>query len=383
MTSRRVFFLTPGVAAATLAATPKRRGDLPTPALIVELDKFEANLAKMAAHLKQSGLAFRPHAKTHKTPEIAKLCVKAGAVGACAAKLSEAVALSAGGAGGLLITTAVIGRDKIAAGIALARKRPDTIFCVDQLENATDWDAAARAAGIRVNLAIDLWVGRRTGILPGEPALALARHISRLKNVRLQGIQAYSGPSSHTRGFDKRVEASRAAMSEAVDTRALIERDGVACPWLSGGSTGTWNIDPGIKGITELQPGSFLFMDIDYRRIGAKGGEEFDDFQQSLFVISTVISRPKPEMAVVDGGFKAFATDRGYGPELRGRREVKFGFAGDEHGVLTDSGAKVGDRLEFVVPHCDPTVNLYDTIYAVRGETVEAAWPVSARGKSQ
>jgi len=383
MTSRRVFFLTPGVAAATLAAVPKRRQDLPTPALIVELDKFEANLAKMAGHLKQSGLGFRPHAKTHKTAEIAKLCEKAGAVGSCAAKLSEAIALADGGARGLLITTAVIGRDKIAQGIALAKRRPDTIFVIDHTQNADDWDAAARAAGLRVNLALDLWVGRRTGILCGEPSLALARHVSRLKNVRLQGLQAYSGPSSHTRPFEKRVAATQQAMGEAVETRALIERDGIACNWLSGGSTGTWNIDPSIKGITELQPGSFMFMDIDYRRIGAQGAEEFHDFQQSLFVIATVVSRPKPEMAVIDGGFKAFATDRGYGPELRHRPEIKFSFGGDEHGVLTDSGAKVGDRLEFLVPHCDPTVNLYDTIYAVRGDIVEAAWPVSARGKSQ
>lgn len=383
MTSRRVFFLTPGVAAATLAAAPKRREDLPTPALIVELDKFEANLAKMAAHVKQSGLGFRPHAKTHKSAEIAKLCEKAGAVGSCAAKLSEAQALAAGGARGLLVTTAVIGRAKIAAGVELARRRPETVFCVDHAANAEDWDAAARAAGVRVNLAIDLWVGRRTGVMPGQPALELARHLSRLKNVRFQGIQAYSGYSSHTHGFEKREAASKQAMGEAVETRALIESGGIACPWLSGGSTGTWNIDTGIRGVTELQPGSFLFMDIDYRRIGSRGAEEFNDFAQSLFVICTVVSRPKPGMAVIDGGFKAFATDRGYGPELRGRREVKFSFGGDEHGVLTDSGAKVGDRLEFVVPHCDPTVNLYDTIFAVRGDLVEAAWPVSARGKSQ
>lgn len=383
MTSRRVFFLTPGVAAATLKALPKRREDLPTPALIVEVDKLEANLAKMANHLKAAGLAFRPHAKTHKTPEIAKMCQKAGAVGSCGAKLSEAAALAEGGATGLLVTTAVIGRDKIAQGIALAKKRPETIFCVDQAQNASDWDAAARAAGLRVNLAIDLWVGRRTGIECGAPALELARHMSRLKNVRLQGLQAYSGPSSHRRGFEARTAASREAMGEAVETRKLLERDGIACPWLSGGSTGTWNIDPGIDGITELQPGSFLFMDIDYRRIGSREGEEFNDFQQALFVICTVVSRPKPDLAIFDGGYKAFAADRGYGPELRGRRDVKVGFAGDEHGSLAASGAKAGDRLEFVVPHCDPTVNLYDHMYAVRGDEVLAAWPISARGKSQ
>ena len=384
MTSRREFFALP---AALAAAPPKglTRHDLPTPALIVELDTLEQNLDKMSKHLKSKNRAFRPHAKTHKCPEIAKLCIKAGAAGACAAKISEAEALIDGGVTGMLVTSAVIGAPKIRQAAALAKRRPETIFCVDQAQNASDLDEAARSAGVKLNLAIDLFVGRRTGILPGQPSVELARHIAGLKNARLQGIQAYSGYSAHIHGFENRKKTSSDAMAEAVATRRLIERDGIECNWLSGGSTGTWNIDPEIDGITEHQPGSFLFMDIDYRRIGAQGREEFDDFRQSLFVICTVISQAKPDMAVVDGGFKAFATDRGYGPELRGRPDVKYAFGGDEHGVLALNGmsAKVGDRLEFVVPHCDPTVNLYDRIYALRGDKVEAAWAISARGKSQ
>jgi D-serine deaminase-like pyridoxal phosphate-dependent protein len=378
----------PMVLPAAAAAPPKlSRGDLPTPAMIVELDALESNIRKMASHLKAKGRGFRPHAKTHKCSEIGKMLIRAGAVGACAAKLSEAEALSAGGVGGLLITSAVVGRDKLRRAVDLCRRRPETILCVDDLINARDLDAAARAANVKVNAAIDLWVGRRTGIQPGEPAVQLALEISRLKNLSLKGIQAYAGHSSHAKGFESRVKSSREAMRDAVETRRAIEAEGVRCDWLSGGSTGTWNIDPEIDGVTEHQPGSFLFMDIDYMRIGGQSGEVFDDFKTSLFVISTVISKPKPELAIVDGGFKAFATDRGYGPDVRGRSELTYRFAGDEHGALTsangDVGVKVGDRLEFIVPHCDPTVNLYDRIYALRGDQVEAAWTIDARGRSQ
>lgn len=390
MTTRRRFLAAPAALAVAHAAPTSNlkgltRHDLPTPVLIVELDALEQNLDKMSRHLKAAGKGFRPHAKTHKSPDIAKLCMKYGAVGACAAKISEAEALIDGGVTGLLVTSAVIGAPKIKQAVALAKRRPETIFCVDHAQNASDLDEAAGAAGVKLNLALDLYVGRRTGILTGEPSLELARHIAKLKNSRLQGLQAYSGYASHTKGFDNRRKTSQEAMAAAVETRRLIERDGIECKLLSGGSTGTWNIDPAIDGITEHQPGSFMFMDIDYRRIGSQGSDEFNDFKHSLFVIATVISQPKPDSAVVDGGFKAFATDRGYGPEVRNRPDVRFSFGGDEHGVisLTDFKAKVGDRIEFVVPHCDPTVNLYDRIYALRGDKVEAVWAVSARGRSQ
>lgn len=381
-----------GAAAAPLvlpapagAAGRLTRHDLPTPALIVELDALEHNIDKMARHLKAKGRSFRPHAKTHKCSEIARMLIRAGAEGACAAKLSEAEALSAGGVGGLLVTSAVIGKDKINRAADLCKRRPGTILCVDDAANARELDAAAAARKIRMNVAIDLWVGRRTGVLPGEPAVALAKEIARMPNLRLKGIQAYAGHASHTRGFEQRVAASREAMKDAVDTRKAIEAAGIPCGWLSGGSTGTWNIDPDIEGVTEHQPGSFLFMDIDYIRIGGQQGGEFDDFRTSLFVICTVISRPKPDLTIVDGGFKAFATDRGYGPEVRGRKDLTYRFAGDEHGSISSTGAgvKTGERLEFIVPHCDPTVNLYDRLYALRGDRVEAIWPIDARGKSQ
>jgi D-serine deaminase-like pyridoxal phosphate-dependent protein len=254
---------------------------------------------------------------------------------------------------------------------------------VDDAENARQLNEAA--AGVKLNVAIDLWVGRRTGIAPGAPAVALAEEIARLKNLKLAGLQAYCGYAAHVNGFEKRSQSSREAMAKAVETRRMLEAKGIACPWVSGGSTGTYNIDSAIEGVTEIQPGSFLFMDMDYRRIGGQGGALYEDFQPSLFVISTVVSRPQPRVAIVDGGYKAFSTDRGYGPEAWRRPDLKYSFAGDEHGSVEMSGdeLKVGDRVQFLTPHCDPTVNLYDTIYEVEGEKVLAAWPIAARGKSQ
>jgi D-serine deaminase-like pyridoxal phosphate-dependent protein len=175
-------------------------------------------------------------------------------------------------------------------------------------------------------------------------------------------------------------------MRQAVETRRTIEKAGIECPMVTGGSTGTYNIDCNIDGVTELQPGSFMFMDVDYGRIGGQGSPVYQDFRNSLFVITTVVSR-RPGVAIVDGGYKAFATDKPYTPELRNLQGVPYSWAGDEHGSLDLSKApadvKLGDRLEFIIPHCDPSVNLYDQIYALRGDRVEAVWAIAARGRSQ
>ncbi len=361
--------------------------DLPTPALLVDLDALDANIAKMAAHCKAKNRALRPHGKTHKCPEIARRLIAAGAVGACAAKLSEAEAFARGGIGGLLVTTAVIGQHKIERAVQLARLKPETIFCVDDARNAAGLDDAARVAKMRLNLAIDLYVGNRTGIPAGQPAVALAQAISQRKNVRVAGLQAYAGHASHRSGFEARRDLSRGVMQTAVETRRLIEAGGIACPMLTGGSTGTYNIDSDIDGITELQPGSFLFMDVDYARIGGQDGPVYRDFRHSLTVLTTVVSKPSATEAVVDGGLKAFSTDKPFMPEARGISGLVFSWGGDEHGKLNLSKASrplnLGDRVEFVIPHCDPTVNLYDRMYGVRGQQVETSWLISARGMSQ
>jgi D-serine deaminase-like pyridoxal phosphate-dependent protein len=364
------------------------KDDLPTPALILDLDAFEWNIQKMASHARNAGRALRPHAKTHKCPEIAKILIRAGAVGACAAKLSEAETLARSGVGGLLVTAPVIGRGKIARAIRLAEKSHDIIFTADDADNVRDLNDAAgavsREAPLVLNVAVDLMLFPRTGVAPGEPALALAQLIDSLPHLRLAGLQAYDGGAAHVEGFENRRRRSEETMGIAVDTRRRFEHHGLACPLLTGGSTGTYNIDTQIDGVTEIQPGSFLFMDVEYSRIGGRDGAQYSDFKTSLHVLATVIHKRKG-VAIVDAGIKSFATDTRYRPEAV--NQGTYAWAGDEYGRVEFSGMgvepKLGDRLEFVVPHCDPTVNLYDRIYGVRGESVEVSWAISARGNSQ
>ncbi|RPJ61432.1 MAG: DSD1 family PLP-dependent enzyme [Acidobacteria bacterium] len=362
------------------------RDELPTPALVLDLDAFQTNIDKMVRYAREHNRALRPHGKTHKCPQIAAALIKAGAIGACAAKLSEAEVFARSGITGILITTAVIGKYKIERLIKLAARHPDTIICLDNPKNASDLNDAARAARIRLNVAIDLMLGR-TGIPVREPAAGLAEIIASLSNLKLAGLQAYSGTSSHVIGFEARRSHSQEAMAKAVQTRQMIEKEGIPCPLLTGGSTGTYNIDSEMDGITEIQPGSFIFMDLDYNRIGGQNGDVYTDFQNSLTVRATVVSKPENNVAIVDAGLKAFSTDKPFVPQALGIRGVTYSWAGDEHGRLNLADASrdlnPGDRLEFIVPHCDPSVNLYDRLYCVRGESVEAVWAITARGMSQ
>jgi 3-hydroxy-D-aspartate aldolase len=261
------------------------------------------------------------------------------------------------------------------------------MFVVDDAQNVRDMNdaAGARGGGPAINLAIDLFFGR-TGIEPGQPAVELAQLIDSLPHVAFAGLQSYDGQAAHTTPFDARGARTNGTMSRAVETKAMLERAGIACPIVTGGSTGTYRFDADNPGLTELQPGSFIFMDIEYGQIGGPDGSEYRDFKNALTVITTVVSRPK-DTAIVDGGYKAFSTDRPFTPTPLGIDGVTYEWAGDEHGRLYMSGAsrdlKVGDRIEFLPPHVDPTVNLYDQVYALRGERVEAIWPIAARGKSQ
>jgi D-serine deaminase-like pyridoxal phosphate-dependent protein len=365
----------------------RSRGDISTPALLLDLDAFEDNINRMASHLKTRGKAFRPHGKTHKCPQVARALLDAGAIGCCAARLSEAEVFAEAGIPGLLITTAVIGRDKIARAVALAATAPDTMFVVDDRQNVRDINDAAGARGNRqpVKLLVDLFFGR-TGISPGQPAVELAQLIDSLPHVEFSGLQSYDGAAAHTTPFDARSARTRTTMGKAVETKTLIERAGLACPLVTGGSTGTYRFDSENPGITELQPGSFVFMDMEYGTIGGPDGTEYRDFKNALTVVTTIVSRSSG-IAIVDGGYKAFSTDRPFTPKAVGIDGVVYHWAGDEHGRLDVSNAsrdlKLGDRVEFIPPHVDPTVNLYDNIHALRGDRVEAVWPIAARGKSQ
>lgn len=259
--------------------------DLPTPCLVLDLDRLEFNLDKMSRFARQRGIALRPHAKTHKCVEVARRQLAKGAIGISVATIAEAELMASAGIRGLLITAEMVGEPKISRLIRVVADAPDTMVVVDNADNAEELQRAAAAAGVRIPVLIDLDVGQnRTGILPGETALRLAESIGGAGNLALKGICAYAGHVAHVVGYEDRVASSRRAMAQAVATSDLLSKNGHNVDILSGASTGTYNIDSDIEGLTELQAGSYVFMDVDYRRIGGKSGAVYDDFSPALSV---------------------------------------------------------------------------------------------------
>jgi 3-hydroxy-D-aspartate aldolase len=362
--------------------------ELSTPALLLDLDRFERNVQKMAAHVKAAGKKLRPHAKTHKCPEIAHRQIAAGAVGVCCAKVGEAEAMAAAGVRNLLITTEVVGPEKIGRLLRVLERNPETLVVVDHPDNVRDLGAAMTKAGRVLNVLVDVEVGgRRTGVEPGEPAFDLGRLVMGERQLNLRGLQGYAGHCAHVEGWEARRKASHRWMGRLMKTRQLFEKNGLPVEIVTGGSSGTFDIDIELEGLTELQSGSYCVMDLDYRRIGGKNGPAYDNFEMALTVLTTVVSRPSAELAIVDGGFKAFSTDRPFVPEPVEWPGLEYSWAGDEHGRLTitdpDRAPRLGDLIEFFPPHCDPTFNLYDRLHVMRGGKLEAVWEITGRGKSQ
>ena len=361
------------------------KAELPTPALLVDLDLFEANLRTMAEHCRRVGCQIRPHAKTHKCPDIARRQVEAGARGISTATVAEAEAMVAAGLRGVLLTSPIVETYKVARMVELARSGGQVILAVGHPREVDLLAEAAEAAKVRVDVLVDLDVGdRRFGITPGRPALELAHRIGEHASLRVRGVQAYLGLAAHIQGFEARRKASLEAMARAVETRDLLARSGFDVAFLSCGSTGTYNIDCDLPGEIELQSGSYLFMDLEYRTIGGRDNDSsFDDFSPSLTVLTTVVSATHAGLVTVDAGVKSFATDSTVRPEAKGHPGLDYQFHGDEFGRITALAdadlPRIGDRLEFFVPHCDPTVNLYDRFYVVRGETVVDVWNIAAR----
>ncbi|MFN0111344.1 MAG: DSD1 family PLP-dependent enzyme [Blastocatellia bacterium] len=360
------------------------KADLTTPCLLLDLDLFEANIAKMAAHAKAAKISLRPHGKTHKCPEVAHRQLKAGAIGLCVATIREAEAMATAGVKGLLITSELVGKPKIERLIKLVRRAPDTMTVVDNLAHAQQLSDAALAAKLKLNVMMDVDpAGRRTGVPAGEQAIKLAEQLAKLPGLKLRGIHGYSGVSAHVTGFEARRNHSTKVMTPVLETYAQLKKIGLPVEIMSGGSTGTYNIDTEFSGMTELQVGSYVFMDKEYRMVGGKSGATYDDFGCALTVMGTVISKAYDDHATVDAGIKAFAKDRKFDADVKGITGVNFSAGSDEHGTLSFNNPsreiKLGDRVEFIVPHCDPNVNLYDRMYCTRGENVVDVWRTVGR----
>jgi len=353
--------------------------ELATPALLLDIDTFESNLSHMAGQVSSAGKTIRPHAKAHKCVEIARRQIAAGATGVCVATVSEAELMVGAGIPNVLLTSPIADPLKSERVAALSNNRA---VVADQPEQVHMHSEAARRAGSSLSLLVDLDVGdHRTGIAPGPAARQLVERILATPGVVFHGLQAYSVRASHLHETDGRAEYSASSLQHALETKLLLESQGIEVPMVTGGSTGSYRADATLAYITELQAGSYALMDVAYARIGGI------DFGHALTVLATVVSANHADRVTVDAGFKAFSTDRPFGPEPWDLPGARYDWAGDEFGfVFLDQAArrvKLGDRLRFIPPHCDPTVNLYDRIHVCRGDEVVEVWPVMNRIPSQ
>ncbi len=357
--------------------------DVITPCLVIDLDAFERNIQRMARYIDKQGLRLRAHAKTHKSANIALLQIASGAVGVCCQKVSEAEALVNGGVRDVLVSNQVVNPRMIERLAALARQAR-VLVCVDDLHNIDAIDAAALRYGSRIEVLVEIDVGAgRCGVEPGEAAVPLARRIAGSECLRFAGLQAYQGKAQHVRDYAERKAAIDTAISRVSGTVERLREEGLDCDIVAGAGTGTYRFEGGSHVYNELQCGSYVFMDADYGRIRMEDGRAIDEFEHSLFIYTTVMSKTKAEKAICDAGLKAQSVDSGVAV-VYGRDDIEYIGASDEHGVISDpdNRLRLGEKLRLVPGHCDPTVNIYDWFVGVRNGRVECLWPVTARGMS-
>jgi D-serine deaminase-like pyridoxal phosphate-dependent protein len=359
-----------------------------TPALLIDLDAFEANLKRMADFVRGAGVRLRPHSKTHKSPDVAARQVALGAVGVCCQKVSEAEAMVAGGIVDVLVSNEVAGTTKLTRLAQLAH-RAKVGVCVDDPAGVAEIEAAAARADAAIDVLVEIDVGgRRCGISPGEAAARLAGLVAKSPHLRFAGLQAYHGSAQHIREAAERKAAITGAVERVKETLRALQAVGLSAGNVTGAGTGSYENEAGSGVYTELQAGSYVFMDADYARNKRGDGGAFDTFAHALFVYATAMSTPVPERVVVDAGHKALAVDSGM-PQPWQMPGANYHRPSDEHGILDVAACnhrpRRGDKVLLVPGHCDPTVNLHDWYVGVRGlgtdrAHVECLWPVAARG---
>ena len=353
------------------ASVGQRLEEVDTPALVLDLDAFEKNLNTLNASV-QNKVRVRPHAKTHKCPDVAKRQIALGAVGMCCQKVSEAEAMVDGGVKDVLVSNEIVGAPKLARLAELSRRAKIGV-CVDNAENVR----AIAATGAKLDVYIEIDVGmRRCGVPPGAPAVALARDIVK-SGLRFAGLQAYHGRAQHIRSMEERHAVIETAAQHVQHTKRLLKEAGIECPIVTGAGSGTFMLEVEAGAWNEIQCGSYAFMDVDYAK--NEWAAPLPRFEHALFVLSTVMSRPSAEVAIVDAGLKASSVDSGM-PGVW-QKELRYTHASDEHGwVEGKNPPKLGEKLLLVPGHCDPTINLYDWYVVVRNGIVVDLWEITARG---
>jgi len=359
------------------ASVGQKLEEVDTPALVLDLDAFDRNILTLKKTIEGKGVRVRAHAKTHKCPEIAKHQLAAGAIGVCCQKVSEAEAMVAGGIEDVLVSNEVVGAAKVERLAELSRRGRIGV-CVDDPGNALELEKTG--AKLDVYVEIDVGMGR-CGVPPGAPAVALAKQIANSNTLRFAGLQAYHGRAQHFRSMEERRAAIADASQKVSSTKSELQKAGIECPVVTGAGSGTFMLEVQSGAWNEIQPGSYVFMDVDYGR--NEWAAPLPRFEHSLFVLSTVMSRPSARLAILDAGLKASSVDSGM-PTVWQRPGLHYAKASDEHGMveIAEAGAapRLGEKLLLVPGHCDPTVNLYDWYVCTRRGVVEALWPITARG---
>ncbi|MDH3447585.1 MAG: DSD1 family PLP-dependent enzyme [Gammaproteobacteria bacterium] len=353
-----------------------------TPSLIIDLDAFEANVALLRRRLEAFGVRLRAHAKTHKSVDIARYQVEhGGACGICCQKVSEAEVMVAGGITDVMVSNQVVDPGKIARLAAMAA-RARVLVCVDDRQNVEDLSSAARRLGVNIECLVEIDCGAgRCGVEPGAPALALAQQIDASAGLEFAGLQAYQGAAQHIREFAARKSRIDAAIEQARSTVSLLAANGLQCEIVAGAGSGSYYFEAASGVYNEMQCGSYIFMDADYQRVLDDSGAGISEFNNSLFIWTSIMSTAKPGRAICDAGLKVQSVDSGL-PVIYRRDDIEYINCSDEHGVIADPHDRLAlnDKLKLVPGHCDPTCNLHDWYVGIRDNRVECLWPVSARG---
>ncbi|MEL7254939.1 MAG: 3-hydroxy-D-aspartate aldolase BhcC [Pseudomonadota bacterium] len=361
--------------------------DIQTPALVLDLDALERNIKKMGDYAKAHGMRHRVHGKMHKSVDVAKLQMDlGGACGVCCQKVSEAEVFARGGIMDVLVSNQVRDPAKIDRLARLPKLGARAICCVDDLANVADLSAAAVSHGTQIECLVEIDCGAgRCGVTTTPEVVEIATAIDAAEGLKFAGLQAYQGAMQHMDSYDTRkskIDIAVAMVKDAVDT---LRDEGIECDIVGGGGTGSYYFESNSGVYNELQCGSYAFMDADYGRILDKDGNRIDEgeWENALFLLTSVMSHAKADKAIVDAGLKAQSIDSGL-PVVFGRRDVVYAKCSDEHGVVADPDGvlKVNDKLKLVPGHCDPTCNVHDWYVGVRDGKVETLWPVSARGKA-
>ncbi|NNL73588.1 MAG: DSD1 family PLP-dependent enzyme [Silicimonas sp.] len=361
--------------------------EIQTPCLVLDMDALERNVKKMGDYARAHGMRHRVHGKMHKSVDVAKMQIDlGGACGVCCQKVSEAEVFARGGIKDVLVSNQVRDPAKIDRLARMPKLGARTLCCVDDIDNVADLSAAAEKHGTEIECLVEIDCGAgRCGVTTTPAVVEIAKAIDAAPGLKFSGIQAYQGAMQHLDSYSDRKAKLDVAVAMVQDAVDALKAEGLECDIVGGGGTGSYYFESNSGVYNELQCGSYAFMDADYGRILDENGNRIDqgEWENALFILTSVMSHAKPDKAIVDAGLKAQSVDSGL-PVVFGRTDVEYVKCSDEHGVVMDPDGvlKINDKLKLVPGHCDPTCNVHDWYVGVRNGKVEAVWPVSARGRA-